>query len=690
MMTRYPLLVVLALLVACGDNQKPNLPPTIADVDVTTLENTPVVITVSAQDANGDTLEVTFAPPNHGTLAGTGPSVTYTPTANFSGEDAFKVTVSDGKATAMATVRVTVQEVNSAPVAGDDTATTDEDVALTLAASVLLANDTDADGDTLTLSRVQNPSGGAVVLSGTTLTFTPDANFNGTASFEYVVTDGSANSIGRVTVTVDPINDAPVATPVTVSTPQSTSVTITLVATDVDGDALTFTTTTPAHGTLSGTGATRVYRPTPGFLGQDTFTFEASDGSLTSNTATVTLTVTPPPVCGDGTTDPGEVCDDGNRTAGDGCRADCRGVEVCGDGLVDSTVGEQCDDGNTASGDGCDATCKLDTFSTVPAQLISGTLNCTTQVSNSGRKVAVDALGRFFAVMRCNNTVHVSVSVDRGQTWVGPTSLGISNASEVAIEGGPTGVAYVVAAASPGKLLFTRTLDAGATWEGPRELTSVATATLGLDSLGDAIYISAKVNGTTLRVLRNFSRGEDAFESTDVTQNSAFHDLVVDKISADVFSVSDSPAFRIRRSSDMGISFGPESTPPGQAFYSDWTGSNGFLYAVGTNGDDNVDVIPVSAPGTSTQVTGLPTDVGATSNRAIDADALGNAYVVTGRNTGDVQLDRMRVGATSISAADARSIGAGTFPAVAALPSNSGAFVAYTNGTSVYGAVVAY
>ncbi|WPB82128.1 Ig-like domain-containing protein [Archangium violaceum] len=689
-MKRYPLLLVLALAVACGDNHKPNIPPTVADVRVTTPENTPVVITVSPQDANGDTLTVTFGTPGHGALTGTGVSVTYTPEVNFFGEDSFEVTVSDGKATAMATVHVTVQEVPNAPVAGNDTATTDEDVPLTLAASMLLANDTDEDGDTLSISAVQNPSGGTVVLSGTDITFTPNANFNGTAAFEYVVTDGSSTSMALVTVTVTPVNDAPVVSNITLTTLRNTSVNITLVATDVDGDALTFTTTAPAHGTLSGTGAALAYSPTAGFTGQDSFTFEASDGSLTSNSATVTITISEPPVCGDGTTDPGEVCDDGNRTAGDGCRADCRGREVCGDGLVDSTTGEQCDDGNTLPGDGCDAACKLDTFSNVPAQPISGSLSCTTQSATTGRKAAVDALGRFFVVMNCGGTAHISVSVDRGQTWVGPTSLGIANVAEVAIEGGPTGVAYVAATASPGKLFFTRTLDAGATWDAPRELTTVANATIGLDSLGDAIYISVRQSSSSLRVLRNSTRGEGAFSVTDVAQTNAFHDIIADKISGDVFSVTDSPAFRIRRSSDGGATFGTESTPPGQAFYSDWTGSNGYLYVVGSNADDNVDVIPVSAPGTSTQVPGLPTDTGASPLRSIDADALGNAYVVTRRNTGNIQFDRMLLGASSVSSADARTIGAGTHPAVAALPSNTGALVAYTDGTTVYGTIVVY
>ncbi len=66
------------------------------------------------------------------------------------------------------------------------------------------------------------------------------------------------------------------------------------------------------------------------------------------------------PVCGDGVVVGGEVCDDGDTVAGDGCRADCAGVEVCGDGLLDEAAEETCDDGNLENGDGCDDRCALE------------------------------------------------------------------------------------------------------------------------------------------------------------------------------------------------------------------------------------------------------------------------------------------------------------------------------------------
>ncbi|AGC43165.1 hypothetical protein MYSTI_01833 [Myxococcus stipitatus DSM 14675] len=572
---------------------------------------------------------------------------------------------------------------NRAPTVDPAQATTPEDTPVVI--SITAA---DPDGDTLTYSYT-TPAHGTLSLAGASVTYTPNANYHGADSFQVTVSDGKKQATATVSVTVTPVNDAPVASSASVTVSFNTSTPITLVATDVDGDALTYTATAPAHGTLSGTGAQLLYTPNVDFQGVDQFTFVANDGAADSNTATLTITVRGPPVCGDGYLDSGEVCDDGNRAAGDGCRADCRGVEVCGDGLVDSAAGEQCDDGGRTPGDGCDADCQLDAFENTPPTLVSGTLSCTTANSNTGRKAAVDALGRFYVVMLCGGEVHVSVSVDRGHTWVGPTPLGITNAAEVAIEGGPTGTAYI-AATSAGSLYFTRTVDAGATWEAPRVLTTAGNPTVSMDSMGDALYISVSRGRPGVRVLRNFARGANDFIVTDVDQTNAFFDVLVDKISGDVFSVSDDPSFRIRRSSDQGTTFDPQSSPPGQAFFSDWTGSNGFIYVTGTFGDDNVDVIPVSAPGTSTQVSGLPTDVGPGPIRTIDSDALGNGYIASQRGTGNVQLDRMLVGATTILAADARTVGAGTVPAVAALPSNGGALVSYTSGTSVYASVVVY
>ena len=146
----------------------------------------------------------------NGTVTFAGGSVTYTPNANFNGSDSFTYTVSDGNGgTDTATVNVTVNPVNDAPVANNDSATTDEDTPVTVN---VVANDTDVEGDTLTVSAVTQGANGTVTFAGGCVTYTPNGNFNGSDSFTYTVSDGNGGTdTATVNVTVNPVNDAPVA-----------------------------------------------------------------------------------------------------------------------------------------------------------------------------------------------------------------------------------------------------------------------------------------------------------------------------------------------------------------------------------------------------------------------------------------------------------------------------------------------
>jgi hypothetical protein len=117
----------------------------------------------------------------------------------------------------------------------------------------------------------------------------------GTTRVTFTAVDASKNtSFATTDVTVVLQNRAPVASPQSVITNEDTSVTITLQAADADGDPLTFTiSSNPSHGTLSGNGAMRIYTPNTDYNGQDSFTFTASDGRLSSASATVDINVTP-------------------------------------------------------------------------------------------------------------------------------------------------------------------------------------------------------------------------------------------------------------------------------------------------------------------------------------------------------------------------------------------------------------
>ena len=182
--------------------------------------------------------------------------------------------------------------VNDAPVCADDSGSTPEDVQLddTLAC-------TDVDGDTLTYAEVAGPSNGTLTLNPDgSFSYLPDPDFNGTDSFTFVANDGSADSnVATYTVTVTPVNDAPVCADDSGSTPEDVQLDDTLACTDVDGDTLTYAEVAgPSNGTLTlNPDGSFSYLPDPDFNGTDSFTFVANDGSADSNEGTFTITVGP-------------------------------------------------------------------------------------------------------------------------------------------------------------------------------------------------------------------------------------------------------------------------------------------------------------------------------------------------------------------------------------------------------------
>ncbi len=284
-------------------------PVALAD-GTTTAEDTPVVVDVLANDTDpdGDALVVAgLGDPAHGTVTVAADGrVTYTPEADFAGTDSFTYTVTDGTGLGdSALVTVTVTPVNDTPVAGDDTTVTDEDTPVVVD---VLADDTDPDGDALVVAGLGDPAHGTVTVGADgRVTYTPEADFAGTDSFTYTVTDpAGASDEATVTVTVRPVNDPPVAVDDAVSTDEDTAVIVDVLAddTDVDGDALTLVAVTdPPHGSVVGLpDGTLRYLPDADFAGTDAFTYEIADGHGATATATVSVTVEPvndTPVAGD-------------------------------------------------------------------------------------------------------------------------------------------------------------------------------------------------------------------------------------------------------------------------------------------------------------------------------------------------------------------------------------------------------
>jgi VCBS repeat-containing protein len=270
--------------------------PTAGNDSAVTNEDTPVTINVLANDGDvdNDALSVTGAAALHGNVAinGNG-SLTYTPAANYYGTDTVTYTISDGHGgSATATVAVTVNSVNDLPVAGNDAVTIDEDNGVTFG---VLGNDSDVDNDTLTVTGATAGHGQIVVNSDNTLTYMPDANFNGTDTVTYTISDGNGGTAtATVTITVNPVNDPPVAIADFAITNEDTPLNIDVLAndSDVDGDALSVSEATAAHGTVTINGdGTLHYAPVANFHGADIINYTVSDGHGGTDTATVMVTV---------------------------------------------------------------------------------------------------------------------------------------------------------------------------------------------------------------------------------------------------------------------------------------------------------------------------------------------------------------------------------------------------------------
>ncbi|HCG5953976.1 TPA: tandem-95 repeat protein, partial [Vibrio parahaemolyticus] len=176
------------------------------------VEDTPTIINVLGNDTfEGDdkvvSLDTNNGPANGTVSVNPDGSVTYTPNDNYHGEDTFTYIVTSGGVSESAIVEVNVTPVNDAPVAKDDIATTQEDTAVTID---VLPNDSDVDGDKLSIQSATVPEAqGKVEIVDGKLVFTPAENFNGHAEIIYTVTDGQFTDAAKVTVTVNPVNDAP-------------------------------------------------------------------------------------------------------------------------------------------------------------------------------------------------------------------------------------------------------------------------------------------------------------------------------------------------------------------------------------------------------------------------------------------------------------------------------------------------
>jgi CSLREA domain-containing protein len=268
-------------------------------------------------DLDSDTLSVAqprpVSGPSHGTLTlNSEGSFSYTPNSNFNGSDSFTYKATDGNGGEdTATVTITVNPANDAPVANNQSATTNEDTS-----KVIALSGTDTDGNNLSFNFSSSPTHGTLSSIGTptctgaaprtcqaNVTYKPNANFSGTDSFKFRVNDGTTNSSeATVSITVRAVNDAPVAKNDLYVTNEDQTLSVrapAILINDTDPEKTKLSAklvANPKQGTLKlNPNGSFSYKPKANFNGVDTFSYKASDGTALSNTATVKITVRPVP-----------------------------------------------------------------------------------------------------------------------------------------------------------------------------------------------------------------------------------------------------------------------------------------------------------------------------------------------------------------------------------------------------------
>jgi VCBS repeat-containing protein len=272
--------------------------------EITVAEDNSVEFVLTASDVDNEELIFSVVTqPTHGILTGTPPYLTYTPDENFFGLDSFTFKVNDGQLDSeVATVSITVTAVNDAPIATNDTYMMDEDAVLNILAPGVLSNDQDVEGDVLSVELVNNVSHGGLTLNTTGgFTYTPIANYYGTDSFIYRAYDGQLYSnVAVATITINNLNDPPLALDDSYTVAEDVLLNIPAPGilsndTDPEGRSLSASKVSdPTHGSLIlNSNGEFTYSPASNYYGPDSFTYVANDGQLSSNVATVNITVTP-------------------------------------------------------------------------------------------------------------------------------------------------------------------------------------------------------------------------------------------------------------------------------------------------------------------------------------------------------------------------------------------------------------
>jgi large repetitive protein len=273
--------------------------PVAAPDTVTIDEDTDIRIDAISNDSDPDggllTVESLTAPVNGTAVVARDGAISYQPRKDFSGIDSFDYVVGDdGGSTAISTITVTVNPINDAPTAADDKHRLEIDASEEID---VLQNDQDPDGPQVFLTIMAQPSHGSAFVTGNnTISYVPEAKFEGYDSVEYQYSDGYLSSSATVSITIGDPNTAPVAKDDLVRTVTDRPVEIAILKNDTDADddeLVIYGVTEPEHGTLTFDGSEFTYTPDPGFVGADSFTYKVRDDNGGRDRASVEIDVNP-------------------------------------------------------------------------------------------------------------------------------------------------------------------------------------------------------------------------------------------------------------------------------------------------------------------------------------------------------------------------------------------------------------
>lgn len=326
-----------------------------------------------------------------------------------------------------------------------------------------------------------------------------------------------------------------------------------------------------------------------------------------------------------------------------------------------------------------------------PAKALSipGTTCTMGAYANSGRRVTTDAIGAVYLASVCGGQGYVTVSKDGAKTFKAPVGIGLANLTQLTVQGGPDGVAYIVGMTGAGEAYFTRTQDQGATWDVPVQLATGISYTdrgAAIATRGDQVFVQINKTGYST-VYRNATRGTGAFSFTALptTVSAVFIGLLIDS-TGKIWSGLDTPSIYLTNSTDGGVTFGPFTAVAGaSAMYSNYGIGADVIWIAGYQ--TTAYRILVATPTVSTAVTGLatPTASGATTSAVDDA---GTAYVAS-VTAGGLQLQRALIADAAFSAVTTIDA-AGAFPSVASPPGTGKVVVAYEKAGAIWTTVQVY